>query len=82
MIAKAIPEDSLRLLVSQNAVREARITKSEEKPGKWCLSVRLGGSVSRWHPVRSRREAVRTWSIEGAIKFATDSGFLEVTVEL
>lgn len=35
------------------------------------LAIRLGGAGSRWLPVRSRREALRTWaSLTAAGRFA------------
>lgn len=83
MIGKALEEDSLRLLLSQNAVRDARVYRSQVRPGHWSLEIRLGGGSSRMIPLRSRREPVRTWASLTAVgRFAESVGLLEFRVEL
>lgn len=83
MIGKAIDEDSLRLLISQHAVREARITRVPQRPDRWCLSVRLGGQAQRLIMIRSKREPIRTWaSLDTLAKFATDVGLVDPVLEL
>jgi hypothetical protein len=83
MIGKAIDEDSLRLLLSQHAVRECKVARHKLRPGRWTLEVRLGGSQARWIPLRSQREPIRTWaSLDTLERFATAAGLLEFTVEL
>lgn len=49
----------------------------------WSLSIRLGGSGTRWVPVRSRRERLRTWASLIAVgRFAEGVGLSEFSVEL
>lgn len=45
-------------MLEAGAVREVLVSRHDEK---WGLAIRLGGAGSRWLPVRSRREALRTW---------------------
>lgn len=54
-----IHEEALCALVEGGAVRDTLVSRQEEK---WTLAIRLGGSGSRWLAVRSRREALRTWT--------------------
>lgn len=83
MIGKAIDEDSLRLLLSQHAVTEARITRVEGREGRWCLSVRLGGQASRMILLRSKREPIRSWaSLDSLVRFAHSVGLTELVLEL
>lgn len=83
MIGKALDEDALRLLLSQHAVRECKVARQKHPPQRWTLEVRLGGSQTRWIPLRSRREPVRTWaSLETLSRFAVDVGLQEFMVEL
>ena len=44
-------------MLEAGAVREVLVSRQDEK---WSGAVRLGGGGSRWLPVRSRREALRT----------------------
>lgn len=82
MIGEAIQEDVLRALVQQNAVRECVVAKLNGGPA-WGLSIRLGGSGSRWVPVRSKREKVRTWASLTAVgRFADGIGLRAFMVEL
>lgn len=83
MIGKALDEDALRLLVSQQAVRECKVARQRQAPKRWTLEVRLGGSQARWIPVRSRREPVRTWAnLETLSRFAVAVGLPGFMVEL
>jgi len=83
MIGKALDEDTLRLLLSQHAVRECKVARQKQAPQRWTLEVRLGGSQARWIPVRSRREPVRTWaSLETLSRFAAEVGLQGFMVEL
>ncbi len=82
MIGEAIQEDVLRALVSQNAVRECVVTQVDGGPA-WGLAIRLGGSGSRWVPLRSKREKVRTWASLTAVgRFADGIGLRGFSVEL
>lgn len=82
MIGKALDEEGLRLLLSQNAVREARAFKFG-RPGHWTLEIRLGGQATRWIAMRSKREPVRTWgSLTAVGRFAENVGLMTFTVEL
>lgn len=49
MIGEGIQEDVLRALVQENAVRECVVAKVAGGPA-WGLSIRLGGTGSRWVP--------------------------------
>lgn len=82
MIGEAIQEDPLRALVSQHAVRECVVAKVDGVPA-WGLSIRLGGTGSRWVPVRSKRERIRTWASLTAVgRFADGIGLRGFVVEL
>jgi len=82
MIGAGIQEDVLRALVQENAVRECVVAKVDGGPG-WGLSIRLGGTGSRWVPVRSKREPVRTWASLTAVgRFADGIGLRGFVVEL
>jgi hypothetical protein len=71
----------LRALVNQHAV-ECLVAKVDSGPA-WGMSIRLGGNVARWVPVRSKREKVRTWASLTALgKFAARFGLKGFTVEL
>ena len=75
-MTKAIDQDSLRTLLLAHAIREARANRSD---ASWQLSVRLGAS---WHPVRSKREPVRTWpSLTALGKFCDTVGIKALSVE-
>jgi hypothetical protein len=63
-------------------VRSCMVTKIDGGP-HWSLSIRLGGSGTRWVPVRSRRERLRTWASLIAVgRFAEGVGLSEFSVEL
>ena len=75
-----IHEDALRVMLEGGAVREVLVSRQNEK---WGLAIRLGGAGSRWLPVRSRREVVRTWvSLTAVGRFAEAQGIKTFTVEL
>ena len=78
---EGLHEDALRHLIEQHAVREYLVSRIES--GRWSLAVRLGGSSSRWLPVRSQREAVRTWaSLDTLARFADGLGIRGFVLEL
>lgn len=54
---RGIQEDALRIMLEGGAVRDVLVSRHHEK---WTLAIRIGGVGSRWLPVRSRREALRT----------------------
>lgn len=54
-----IQEETLRAMLEAGAVREVLVNRQDEK---WGLAIRLGCVWCRWLPVRSRREALRTWA--------------------
>jgi len=82
MIGEGIHEDVLRALVEQQAVRECLVAKVDGGPD-WGLSIRLGGSSTRWVPVRSRRERLRTWASSTVVgRFAENIGIRGFSVEL
>lgn len=75
-----IHEDALRAMLEGGAVREVLVSRHNEK---WSLAIRLGGAGSRWLPVRSRREALRTWASLTAVgRFAESAGIRAFQVEL
>ncbi len=75
-----IHEDALRVMLEGGAVREVLVSRQNEK---WGLAIRLGGAGSRWLPVRSRRESVRTWASLTAVgRFAESLGVKGFSVEL
>ena len=75
-----IQEDALRVMLEGGAVREVLVSRQNEK---WGLAIRLGGAGSRWLPVRSRREVVRTWASLTAVgRFAEAMGIKGFAVEL
>ncbi|VVO49484.1 hypothetical protein PS862_00235 [Pseudomonas fluorescens] len=75
-----IQEDALRTMLEGGAVREVLVSRHGDK---WGLAIRLGGAGSRWMPVRSRREAMRTWASLTAVgKFADHLGLKGFAVEL
>lgn len=55
---KGLQEDHLQMLIETGAAREFLVQRTEAG-GQWMLSVRIG---VRWIPLRSRREATRTWA--------------------
>lgn len=73
----AIDQDTLQALIQAQAIREVRVNRVD---AVWGLSVRLGAT---WHPIRSRREATRTWASLTAIgKFCDGVGIKAFGVEL
>ena len=75
-----IHEDALRVMLEGGAVREVLVSRQNEK---WGLAIRLGGAGSRWLPVRSRREALRTWASLTAVgRFAEGLGVKAFAVDL
>ena len=67
-----IQEDALRVMLEGGGVREVLVSRHGDKGG---LAIRLGGAGSRWLPVRSRREALRTWvSLTAVGRFAEAQG--------
>ena len=82
MIGDGIHEDALQHMVQQNAVREFVVGRDASRT-KWTFSVRLGGPNSRLIPVRSRREAIRTWTSLTAVgRFAEGLGVRGFAVEV
>jgi hypothetical protein len=80
MIRQGIHEDALQAMLEGGAVREVLVSRHNEK---WTLAIRLGGAGSRWLPVRSRREALRTWASLTAVgRFAEGIGIKGFAVEL
>lgn len=77
---QGIHEDALQIMLEGGAVREVLVSRHNEK---WTLAIRLGGTESRWLPVRSRREALRTWASLTAVgRFAESMGIKAFGVEL
>ena len=75
-----IQEETLRAMLDAGAVREVLASRQDDK---WGLAIRLGGAGSRWLPVRSRREALRTWASLTAVgRFAESLGVKVFAVEL
>lgn len=69
---QGIQEETLRAMLDAGAVREVLASRQDDK---WGLAIRLGGAGSRWLPVRSRREALRTWASLTAVgRFAEAQG--------
>lgn len=83
MIGQAITEESLANLIASHAVREVLVGRFEGRDDKWMLSVRIGGPGARLIPLRSKREAVRTWASLTAVgRFADRAGLRGFVVEL
>lgn len=82
MIGDGIQEEVLRALVEQHAIRECLEARINGGPD-WGLSIRLRSSGTRWVPVRSRRETLRTWASLTAVgRFADSVGLRGFSVEL
>lgn len=80
MSRQGIHEDALQAMLEGGAVREVLVSRHNEK---WTLAIRLGSAGSRWLPVRSRREALRTWASLTAVgRFAEGLGIKAFAVEL
>ncbi|MDQ0741831.1 hypothetical protein [Pseudomonas sp. W4I3] len=77
---QGIQEETLRAMIEGGAVRDVLVSRQKDK---WTLAIRLGGAGSRWLPVRSRREALRTWASLTAVgRFADAVGVRGFSVEL
>lgn len=73
-------ETALRPLIESGAVRECKVSRHG---ARWAFWVRLGGPGSRWIPVRSQRERVRTWaSLDTLVRFTEGLGVRLFSVEL
>lgn len=79
-----IDEDALRKLMRNHAVREAKVCRVPVgEIMKWSLEIRLGGSGSKWIPIRSAREPLRLWlSAKAIFKFVESVGLMSFVVEL
>jgi len=77
---QGIQEEALRVMLEGVAVRDVLVSRHNEK---WTLAIRLGGAGSRWLPVRSRREALRTWASLTAVgRFVMSAGIRTFQVEI
>lgn len=75
-----IQEETLRAILEAGAVRDVLVSRQDDK---WGVAIRLGGAGSRWLPVRSRREALRTRASLTAVgRFAETVGITQFSVEL
>lgn len=76
---KGILEADLPDLVACGAVRECKVSREGKK---WTVWVRLGGPGSKWLPIRSQREALRTWaSLDTLERFTSRSGIASFALE-
>ena len=83
MIGQAVDVNTLRVLASTRQVREAVAGRWEEDRSQWTLSIRIGGPTARLIPVRSKRDAVKTWAkVDTLVKFAEEVGLEGFRVEL
>lgn len=64
MTGNGLQKETLRAMLEGGAVREVLVSRHGDK---WGLVIRLGGAGSRWLPVRSRPEALRTWASLSAV---------------
>ena len=72
-------ETTLRPLVASGSVRECKVCREGERGALW---VRRGGPGSKWIPVRSQREPVRTWaSLDTLVRFTDGLGIRLFAVE-
>ncbi|MBJ2226812.1 hypothetical protein [Pseudomonas sp. MF7451] len=77
---QGIQEKTLRAMLEGGAVRDVLVSRQEDK---WTFAIRLGGAGSRWLPVRSRRETLRTWASLTALgRFADAVGVRGFSVKL
>jgi hypothetical protein len=74
IMRQGIQEETLRAMLEAGAVREVLVSRQDDK---WGLAIRLGGAGSRWLPVRSRREALRTWASLTAVGRFAETLFAE-----
>ena len=83
MIGQSVDVNTLRVLASTQQVREAVAGRHKDDRSRWELSIRVGGPSSRLIPVRSKRDAVKTWaSLDTLAKFAEEAGLDGLRVEL
>lgn len=83
MIGQAIDSNTLRVLASTRQVRDAVAGRDADDRTRWTLGIRVGGPSARLIPVRSKREAVKTWaSLDTLVKFAEDCGLDGLRIEL
>ena len=83
MIGQAVDVNTLRVLASTRQVREAVAGRWGEDRSQWTLSIRVGGPAARLIPIRSKREAVKTWAkLDTLVKFAEEAGLEGLRVEL
>lgn len=76
---KGILEADLPDLVAGGAVRECKVSREGKK---WTVWVRLGGPGSKWLPIRSQREALRTWaSLDTLERFTSRAGIASFALE-
>ncbi|WP_195743784.1 hypothetical protein [Pseudomonas syringae] len=57
IMPRGIPKKALRVTPEGGAVSDALVSRHSET---WTLAIRIAGVGSRWLPIRSRREALRT----------------------
>ncbi|WP_095096522.1 hypothetical protein [Pseudomonas sp. Irchel 3A5] len=75
----AIQEETLRAMLEAGAVRDVLVSRQDDK---WTWAIRLGRAGSRWLPVHSRREALRTWASLTAVgQFAESSWIRGALIE-
>jgi hypothetical protein len=79
-LRQGIQEETLRAMLEAGAVSKVLVSRHGDK---WGLAIRLGSTGSRWLPVRSRREALRTWASLTAVgRFAEAQGIKGFAVGL
>lgn len=82
MIGQSVDVHTLRVLVSARQVRDAVAGRWEDDCSQWTLSIRVGGPTARLIPVRSKRDAVKTWAkVDTLVKFAEEVGLEGFRVE-
>lgn len=83
MICEAIQSDTLKVPISQLAIREAIVGRVASNSSQCTLSVRMGGPTARLIPVRSRRKPIRIWASLTAVgRFAETVGITGFSVDL
>lgn len=82
MIGQAVDVNTLRVLASARQVRDAVAGRWEDDRSQWTLSIRVGDPTVRLIPVRSKRDAVKTWAkLDTLVRFAKEAGLEGVRVE-
>lgn len=72
-------DKDLRLLVETRAAREFLVRRTENGK-RWMLLTRVS---TTWKPIRSQREAIRTWaSLDTLERFADSMGIGQLIIEL